>query len=38
MPRRVADFWDQMTPKQPRRKPTGILPQSPIKMEAGWKL
>jgi hypothetical protein len=38
IPSSVADFWDQTTPKHPSRKPTVILPQSPMKMDAGLKL
>jgi hypothetical protein len=38
IPSTVADFWDQTTPKHPSRKPTVILPQSPMKMDAGLKL
>src|ERR1039458_7022695 len=38
MPRRVADFWDQMMPKHPRRKPILRLPESPRKIEAGLRL
>ena len=38
IPKIVADFWLQTTPKHPNRKPIVRLPESPRKIEAGLKL
>jgi hypothetical protein len=38
IPRIVAAFWLQTTPKQPSRKPIKRLPESPREMVAGLKL
>ena len=37
MPRIVADFWLQITPKEPSKKPVSKLPESPRKIVAGLK-